>query len=663
VIGRVISHYRIVGSLGAGGMGVIYRAEDDRLGRAVALKFLPQELAHDSLAVDRLRAEARAASALNHSNICTIYDIGESEGQPFIVMELLTGSNLRELLGAGPLKVQQVVEMGIQIADALDAAHSHGIIHRDIKPANIFVTERQQAKLLDFGVAKLTETFGSSGATASTKGMFDLTAPGSTLGTAAYMSPEQATGEALDGRTDLFSLGVVLYEAATGHHPFAGKTSAVVLSAILNRAPVAPIVLNPDLPPHLQEIINNCLEKDRELRYQSAADLRADLKRLRRDLETGHTRPIEAVSATTPVAARTAYAPAERTPPPVRSTVGRAWWAASLLLVAVLAGLGSYLMWQRSQTDAPAAASDALSDALRQIEAASEVARLAEQLRQETPQARSPATEAAPPAAPPPTPAAAAGASAPSARPPAAAPNRAATPQAAPTASARVAVPESATPASSSSSTTSTLASAAKPVPRPDPPAPPAQAPPVTSPGASDSSRQEAAVEPAQPPVDPAPTAPSTPPPTVSRPPAESPSAPPATSSGAPAPVVTPGPVDRRELPQAGGPSAAEDEAAIRRVVATYARAIETKDIALFRSVKPNLSREEQRRIEEGFRAVTRQTVDLTVLSIERKGQQAVVAIGRRDTIQAGGREQTVESRQTLTMVRAGEDWTISEIR
>jgi predicted Ser/Thr protein kinase len=662
VIGRVISHYRIVGSLGAGGMGVIYRAEDDRLGRAVALKFLPQELAHDSLAVDRLRAEARAASALNHSNICTVYDIGEDEGQPFIVMELLTGSNLRELLAAGPLKIQHLVEIGIQIADALDAAHSHGIIHRDIKPANIFVTERHQAKLLDFGVAKLTETFGSSGATASTKGMFDLTAPGSTLGTAAYMSPEQATGEALDGRTDLFSLGVVLYEAATSHHPFAGKTSAVVLSAILNRAPVAPIVLNPDLPPHLQEIINNCLEKDRELRYQSAADLRADLKRLRRDLETGYTRPIEAVSATTPMAARTAYAPAERSSPPVGSAGGRAWWAASLLLVALLAGLGSYLMWLRSQPDAPAAASDTLSDALRRIdEAASEItARLAEQPREETPQGGSSATEAAPAAAPPPAPAAAPAAPPPSARPAVTeaspAPNRAATSQPAPAAPARVVPP----PGPSSASTAETPSNVAKTAPpRPDPssgpPNSPAEASPPSAPAAPASPPQESAAAPAQR-VDPAPT----PVPSVTRPPAEPPSAPP---SASPAPVVTPGPVDRRELPPANGPSAAEDEASIRQVVATYARAIETKDIALFRSVKPNLSREEQRRIEEGFRAVTRQTVDLTVLSIERKGQQAVVAIRRRDTIQAGGREQTVESRQTLTMVRAGEDWTISEIR
>ena len=358
MIGRVLSHYRIVGALGAGGMGVIYRAEDDRLGRAVALKFLPDELAHDRQAIERLRAEARAASALNHSNICTVYDIGEDDGRPFIVMELLTGRNVRDLLASGPLKITQVVDIGIQIADALDAAHRDGIIHRDIKPANIFLTDRHQAKLLDFGVAKLTEARGASGSTtSSTGGAVDLTVPGVTVGTVAYMSPEQATGETLDGRTDLFSLGVVLYECATGHHPFTGKTTALVLSSILNRAPVAPVVLNPELPPHLQDIIQNCLEKDRELRYQSAADLRADLRRLRRDLESGLSRTIETDPGRTTVTLAATHAahtvasqPREALPRRSSRRVG-AWIAVGSIAV-VLAVIGDVLI-HRGQPTAP----------------------------------------------------------------------------------------------------------------------------------------------------------------------------------------------------------------------------------------------------------------------------------------------------------------------
>jgi len=286
VIGRTVSHYRIVGQLGAGGMGVVYAAEDDRLGRPVALKFVPEDMAKDQQAIERLRAEARTASGLNHANICTIYDIGEYDGRPFIVMELLKGQTLRERLTSGPLKVHDAVELGIHVADALDAAHHRGVMHRDIKPANLFLVERGQVKILDFGLAKLVRQQMSSTTTGPTR---DQTAEGVTLGTVSYMSPEQVTGEALDGRTDLFSLGVVLYECLTGHQPFTGKTSAVIFSAILTRAPLAPIVFNPDIPIRLQDVINNCLEKDRELRYQDAAGLRADLKRVKRDLESGHS--------------------------------------------------------------------------------------------------------------------------------------------------------------------------------------------------------------------------------------------------------------------------------------------------------------------------------------------------------------------------------------
>jgi hypothetical protein len=255
MVGRTISHYRIVAQLGTGGMGVVYRAEDLRLGRGVALKFVSDDLAHDPAVVQRLRSEARAASALNHPNICTIHDIGEDDGHPFIVMELMTGHTLRDRLASGQLKVHQIVNVGLEIADALDAAHAGGIVHRDIKPGNIFLTDRGHVKILDFGLAKLTARLATSGTTDDAR-----TAAGVTLGTTAYMSPEQATGEELDGRTDLFSLGVVLYECATGRHPFPGKTSAAVLAGILNRAPVAPITLNPELPLRLQDVINNCLE-------------------------------------------------------------------------------------------------------------------------------------------------------------------------------------------------------------------------------------------------------------------------------------------------------------------------------------------------------------------------------------------------------------------
>src|SRR4051812_27593210 len=306
MIGKTVSHYKIVGSLGAGGMGVVYAGEDIRLHRPVALKFVPEDMARDRVAVERLNSEARTASSLNHPNICTIYDIGEYEGQPFIVMELLKGHSLRERLETAPLKVRDVLEMGIQVADALDAAHQRSVIHRDIKPANLFVVERGQVKVLDFGLAKLVSRRSDIEVTAGVTR--DRTADGVTLGTVSYMSPEQVTGDELDGRSDLFSLGVVLYEALTGHQPFTGKTSAVIFSAILTRAPVAPIVLNPEVQLRLQEVVNNCLEKDRELRYQNAADLRADLKRVRRDLESGQSGVFRTTAAVQ--VARTDHAPA-----------------------------------------------------------------------------------------------------------------------------------------------------------------------------------------------------------------------------------------------------------------------------------------------------------------------------------------------------------------
>jgi serine/threonine protein kinase len=700
MIGRAVSHYRIVSQLGSGGMGVVYAAEDVRLGRSVALKFVPEDLAKDLQAVGRLHAEARAASALNHPHICTIYDIGEFEGRPFIVMELIKGQTLRDRLAAGSLKMSEVVEIGIQVADALDAAHSHGIIHRDIKPANLFITGRRHVKILDFGLAKLLPQ-PSTGDTTAHPVNDQLTAVGVTIGTASYMSPEQVSGDQLDGRTDLFSLGVVLYECATNNRPFVGKTPAVIFASILNRAPVAPSVHNADIPVRLQEVIMNCLEKDPELRYQEAASLRADLKRIKRDLETGHTGAADVTGtlSISPENSGPRMARSATTSVPVEQTsatrLSSSWFNSRILLLAAAIGLAwvaAVVMWPRMRSPRVAQSSAADSavrtgldearanlaaknyraalgnaeEVLRTVPDHAEALRIRESARSmivrfdeaiATTNRFIGAGDAT----------GAAGALAIARTIDPAAP-------AIVDLSARIdqlnertaqarRIPEQPLPPPAARRSASTDQSprptVKEQVPRPAPvaPAPPVPAQPAPAATASPAPAAAAPVG-NPPPADiplPRPTMPAAPmkppEPVAAEPVAPQPAAESSAARGhEPNPVATP-------------PSQeSADDDAIRRVIATYARAIEGKDLALFRSVKPNLSPEEQRRIEEGFRSVASQRVIITILGIEHRGQEALVRLKRRDQIEAGGRVQSAESQQSMKLIRAAGGWVIREI-
>ena len=681
MLGRTIGHYRITAQLGAGGMGVVYAGEDVRLGRPVALKFVPDELA-DPRALQRLRAEARAASALNHQNICTIYDVGEHEGRPYLVMELLKGQTLRELLTPGPIKIHQAVDLGIQVADALDAAHGAGILHRDVKPANLFLMDRGLVKILDFGLAKHVPEEHADQASRTMVPSTEpepLTAEGVTVGTVSYMSPEQVTGELLDGRTDLFSLGIVLYECVTGHRPFAGKTSAVILSAILNESPVAPVVFNPHIPARLQDVITNCLEKDRELRYQDAAGLRADLKRVRRDLESGPSAPAKVLSRTAADGRGTRRgSPASGVREVERRGVKGLVWGTAVAAASV-AAVTSYWFWFNTQVPSeppPAAAAvvssttadrsrvdlavsslkarryrDALNyatDALRQFPNDAE----AQRVRDEAAAAISRFDESI------------------------ARGHRLLGAGNLDGASAALQAAREIDPSAPAAATLQDeIVSQYKVLARPRPEAPRTTAPPAGDAGAGRTAPTPPAPEPSRPaalppPAEPAPTEVKPPAPPANQTTSAAAAVPPATSTvdaSAPPPkplepalpaAATPAPPATNMKP----PTVENDDVQITRVIEGWARAIEDKDLAAYRALKPNMTAAEQRRIEEGFRAVSSQRVTVTILGIEKRGAQAVVRLRRHDAIVVDGRQQTQDSQQTITVVRAGPNWVIRDI-
>jgi len=619
MIGRTVSHYRILSTLGSGGMGVVYLAEDSRLGRQVALKFLPASFSQEKKALERFRVEARAASSLSHPAICAIYDIGQDGDTPFIVMEALKGETLRERIAKGSLKVADVLDIGIQLADALEAAHEQGIIHRDIKPANIFLGDRNRVKVLDFGLAKLTASPSPLSSSADTSPIDrtqdnQITQPGTALGTVSYMSPEQARGEPTDSRTDLFSLGAVLYEMVTGLQAFGGSTTAVVYDSILNRSPRPIAHLNPLVPARLEVVIATALEKERDLRYQHASDLQAELRRIRRDLDTGSLVGSQSIAS----AARASMPPPPTTTSTFPATTAMHKLERASIVIALLGVLGAAGLFWRAQRSEISVATPT-----------------AEPPSASTAQPSTPATTTPAPAAETPAPA------------PAQEPRRASE-QPAP--APQQPQPRPATPAET-------------PTPRVALPAPPAATPAPQSPAAG-------AAIPTPPPPAPLPatqtgeTAKPVPAPAPAPEPA---AAPPASVQPAPPPRATapPEPTPPAAIPPAetqAAPSVAEsDDAAIRRVIQTYKRAIETKDIALFRSVRPNLTHAAETVLMNSFKQIDSQQIDLRVESLRIDGRTASAQIVRRDTLITAGRRQVQNSTQTLRFQKTDAGWFIAE--
>jgi serine/threonine protein kinase len=624
MIGRAVSHYRVLSSLGSGGMGVVYLAEDERLGRQVALKFLPPESAASQQALERFRVEARAASSLSHPGICAIFDIGDDEGTPYIVMEALRGESLRDRINRGPLKVADLLDIAIQLADALDAAHAQGIIHRDIKPSNIFVGDKNRTKILDFGLAKLAQSSASLSSGAATRALNasthrDLTMPGSALGTVSYMSPEQARGEEVDTRTDLFSLGVVLYEMATGLQAFGGSTQAIVFDAILNRTPHPITHINPSIPPRLESLITTALEKDRDLRHQHASDLEAELKRIRRDLESGTLVAASRTQVTPAAERRSATTPATETAP----TKGRSWtWVVIGAFVVIAFAIAGFNLW---------------SDTTSRVAVAPAPA--------QTPVAPPPQPS---PSLPAPT------VTAPELGPPPIVPKPQDSTSARPTPQPQPQQPSRPEP----------RPQASQPAVTPAPQRPPSSLPPPSVTATTPSPSQSPALPPPQTTEAQAP-APATPAPTP--PPA---AAQPQPTPAAEPPTTQPPPRTAAAAPPTPSPSTIpptspveSDEALVRGVLRTYERAIETKNVDLFRSVRPGLSAAEENRLRASFSQVDSQQVDITVEDLRIEGRTANVRISRRDTIMSSGRRQTASSRQTLRLEKAAGGWIITEIR
>ena len=686
--GTRFDHYEVVSLIGRGGMGEVWKARDTKLGRFVAIKFIPTAWEVEPQAVERLRMEARAASALNHPNICTVYDFREHAGHPLIVMELMTGQTLRERLSGGPLRAVEVVDIGIQVAEALDAAHKHGIIHRDIKPENIFLTEDGLVKVLDFGLAKRLPP--GHGLEATTVGSSGFTAAAGLVGTIAYMSPEQVSGEVLDGRTDLFSLGVVLYNCSTGQLPFVGKTPAVVLASILNRAPVAPTTLNTEIPLRFQEVIFNCLEKDPELRYQSAKELRAELRRVRRVLDPGpaHIRETAPGDSDEPGdRARTNATRARSSIEPEGAATSRRLTGLGIvLLVLAVAAIGLNLYRQpagpadgapeagipdtagllQNRLDLAAAGLEAgdyrgaasyAREALGLEPDNTEGARILEEAEQQLSRFDGVIAEArrwldagdtgrAQEALE------------------AAREIDAAAPVLSELASRLVAEANAARRrAEQERARAEARPAPVVPAPTNEPAAvrPPPPAPEPAEPQPTLETELSAAAAGPSPGVGPSPARPESPPSETGDTQAD-----PTTVSELPLRPPDPDPPDAPEPPvpaaalpvddgDAVPPSDEADEAGIRSAIDLYERAIETKNLDLFRQAKPNLSSREI----ESFNAGESSQVEFSILSIQRTGDRAVVQLERRDTLDAGGRALARSVRQTIELVRAADGWVI----